>query len=137
MNILRILQQRGRVCIAQLVFVVVQDYQHELLLLCTPLLPNTIFFIGNALDTLEASRDMLPDLVLFDTRLSVAVKSSVTHYLCRLSSKHLGITPLFANISIDIWQNVNKEAENISCCRNPVFLLERLLATTELEDVFI
>jgi hypothetical protein len=137
MNILHILQQRDRECIAQLVFVVVQDYQHEQLLLCTRLLPNTIFLVGNALDALEAARDMLPDLLLFDTRLSSVVKSSVTHYLCRLCGKHTRVTPLVANICIDLWQEMNKEGENLLYCRTPILLLERLLATTEFEDVFI
>lgn len=137
MNILHVLQQRDRECIAQLVFVVVQDYQHEQLLLCTSLLPNTIFLVGNALDALEAASDMLPDLLLFDTRLSGVVKSSVTHYLCRLCTKHTRTTPLVAHIGIDLWQEQNKEAEHLLYCRTPIFLLERMLAATELEDAFI
>jgi hypothetical protein len=137
MNILRILQQRDRACIAQLVFVVVQDYQHEQLLLCTSLLPNTIFLVGNALDALETATDMLPDLLLFDTRLSGVVKSSVTHYLCRLSQKYMRTTPLVANIGMDHWQEMNREAEHLLYCRTPILLLERLLAATELEDAFI
>lgn len=137
MNILHILQQRDRKCIAQLVFVVVQDYQHEQLLLCTSLLPNTIFLVGNALDALEASRDMLPDLLLFDTHLSDAVKSSVIHYICRLCQKYTRMTPLIAHISIDLWQENNREVEYMLYCRTPILLIERLLAATELEDVFI
>jgi hypothetical protein len=137
MNILHILQWRSRASLAQLVFVVVQDCQHEQLLLCTHLLPNTIFLIGSALDALEATRDMLPDLVLFDTRLSSAVKSSVIHYLCRLSSKHACVTPWFSNISLDSWQEMNREKEFLSCDRNSVLLLERLLATAESEDISI
>jgi hypothetical protein len=122
---------------AQLVFVVVQDYQHEQLLLCTHLLPNTIFLVGNALDALEAARDMLPDLVLFDTRLSGVVKSSVIHYLCHLSSKHSCITPLFSNINIGMWQEMNKGKKDLLYGGNSVLLLERLLATAELEDALI
>lgn len=137
MNILHILQQRDQACIAQLVFVVVQDYQHEQLLWCTSLLPNTIFLVGNALDALEASSDMLPDLLLFDTRLSGVVKSSVTRYLCRLCQKHTRTTPLVAHIDIVFWQENNREAEHLLYCRTPILLLERLLAATELEDVFI
>lgn len=137
MNILHILQQRDRECIAQLVFVVVQDYQHEQLLLCTSFLPDTIFLVGNALDALEAASDMLPDLLLFDTRLSGVVKSSVTHYFCRLCQKHTRTTPLVAHIGIDLWQENNREAEYLLYCRTPILLLERLLAATELEDAFI
>jgi hypothetical protein len=131
------LQQRDRECIAQLVFVVVQDYQHEQLLLCINLLPNTIFLVGNALDALEASSDMLPDLLLFDMRLSDVVKSSVTRYLCRLCQKHTRMTPLVAHIGIDLWQENNREAEHLLYCRTTILLLERLLVATELEDAFI
>lgn len=136
MNILHILQQRDQACTAQLVFVVVQDYQHEQLILCMHLLPNTIFLVGNALDALETARDMLPDLLLFDTRLSSVVKSSVMHYLSRQSSKHTRMPLLAANISVELWQEMNREGEDRLYCQASM-LLERLLAATEAEDVLI
>jgi hypothetical protein len=137
MNILNVLKQCDRECMAQLVFVIVQDYQQEQLLLYTHLLPDTIFLVGNAFDTLEAANDMLPDFLLLDTRLLDIVKSSVTQYLYRLSKEHARVTPRVANICIDLWREKNKEKENLFYRKTPELFLECLLATSELEDVFI
>src|SRR5947207_13727058 len=129
MNMLQVFQQPDRAQRMQLIFLVAQNHQGERLILCPPTLPNIIFMIGDDHAVLHAIREVLPDLLLLDTRLPEAIKWTFAHHLKHLHRGSRRRSPLVANVALERWQQANREVAYGQKHRKSPWDLESLLVT--------
>src|SRR5438552_3470922 len=129
MDMLHVFQQPDRTKRVQLIFVAVENHQGEALLLSPASLPNTVFMVGGVRNVMLATCDVLPDLLLLDTRLTEAIRGALTHHLGKLYKGRAHRTPLVANVQLEGWQEANREAEHVQRSGFSSHQLENLLAT--------
>ena len=128
MNMLHVFQQPDRSLRVQLIFVIAQNHRGEQLLLSPSTLPNTVFLVAGVRDVMRATCDVLPDLLLLDSRLPELVKCALTQHLGRLYQKRAHRTPLVANVQLEHWQSTNRQSEQTPDSISSTSHLENLLA---------